>query len=243
MSNAHRSSTGMARSTSPPAQQTPAIDQGPAGMPSLDGVEEAEVLVPMTQTVAIITSITCITGIGNLLAGLLTRVSGPGTVGNSKQRGWWSAGEGILARLHRDIDWVGALLISACLALLSYELAVATGSDADQRYWRGVFQAMALNPVGADLIYTIANLVMTDSFPVKTQELAGVFFNMLAQVGKGVGIATSTLIARQITSQTPSCRKCKRLFKRIQGRMVGQLCIGVCLCSCELLGTEERRAA
>ncbi|KAB8263677.1 hypothetical protein BDV32DRAFT_161815 [Aspergillus pseudonomiae] len=242
------------------------------------------------------------------------RVAGPGTVGNSKQRGWWSAGEGILARLHRDIDWVGTLLISACLALLSYELAVATGSDADQSmrrplnlvlhcsalalilvfalwmrrqvrlsrpalipnslwtnvpfmalcitvflvwgtlnaseqltalylqdvrgtstltaslyfmpappsiavpagylasgiaplllailcgvdglgYWRGVFQAMALNPVGADLIYTIANLVMTDSFPVKTQELAGVFFNMLAQVGKGVGIATSTLIA------------------------------------------------
>ena len=62
----------MARSTFPPAQQTPAIDQGPAGMPSLDGIEDAEVLIPMTQTVAIITSITCITGIGNLLAGLLT---------------------------------------------------------------------------------------------------------------------------------------------------------------------------
>ncbi|KAE8408543.1 hypothetical protein BDV37DRAFT_268533 [Aspergillus pseudonomiae] len=329
----------------------------------------------MTQTVAIITSITCITGIGNLLAGLLTvciplwptaafalacgcvllpcgaaadvlgcrracllggllqtasalgaGLTATGTqlialaVGVSAHRGWWSAGEGILARLHRDIDWVGTLLISACLALLSYELAVATGSDADQSmrrplnlvlhcsalalilvfalwmrrqvrlsrpalipnslwtnvpfmalcitvflvwgtlnaseqltalylqdvrgtstltaslyfmpapvcgllkpsiavpagylasgiaplllailcgvdglgYWRGVFQAMALNPVGADLIYTIANLVMTDSFPVKTQELAGVFFNMLAQVGKGVGIATSTLIA------------------------------------------------
>ncbi|KNG88528.1 hypothetical protein ANOM_002703 [Aspergillus nomiae NRRL 13137] len=434
MLDAHRGSTGIARSTSPPAQPTPATDQGPAGMLSLDGVEEAKVLVPITQTVAIITSITCITGIGNLLVGLLTvcipvivadlhipsalqlrptaafalacgcmllpcgaaadmlgcrracllggllqtasalgaglsaagtqlialsphrrsnafaamgggqavgfglglalgvRVAGPGTVGNSKQRGWWSAGEGILARLHRDIDWVGALLISACLALLSYELAVATGSDADQSMrqplnlvlhcsalalilvfalwmrrqvrpsrpalipnslWTNVpFMAVCITvflvwgtlnaseqltalylqdargtstltaslyfmpaPVRgllmnaaigislpyfealdrgarriscewyrpaparnltrrADLIYTIANLVMTDSFPVKMQALAGGVFNMLAQVGKGVGIATSALIARQITSQTHHAESANVFLKK-----------------------------
>jgi hypothetical protein len=59
---------------------------------------------------------------------------------------------------------------------------------------------MALNPLGADLIYTIANLVMTAAFPSQTQALAGSVFNMLAQIGKSVGIATSALIARQITT-------------------------------------------
>ncbi|CRL29079.1 Sucrose/H+ symporter, plant [Penicillium camemberti] len=223
----------------------------------------------------------------------------------------------LFSRVVHEIDWVGALLISACLALLSYELAVATGSNANQSmrepmnitllcvavallpafalwmcrqsrlfrptlgtlnaseqlaalyfedvlgkstltaslyflpapicgllmnisigaflphlrpsivvpaaclvsgigplllatlcrldgpdYWRGPFQAIALNPLGADLTYTIAILVMTAAFPARTQALAGGVFNMLSQIGKSVGIATSALIARQVTAQT-----------------------------------------
>ena len=69
-------------------------------------------------------------------------------------------------------------------------------------YWRGPFQAMALNPLGADLMYTIAILVMTAAFPSQAQALAGGVFNMLSQIGKSVGIATSALIARQITAGT-----------------------------------------
>ncbi|KAJ4219505.1 hypothetical protein NW759_007895 [Fusarium solani] len=224
-------------------------------------------------------------------------------------------------RLGRDVDWVGALLVSACLALLSYELAVATASNAEQAmreplniallstglalspafglwmrrqtrlgrpalisntlwanlpftavcatvfliwgalnageqltalylqdvrgesalhtslyflpapicgalmnvaigillpylrpslavpagclvsgYWGAMFQATTLNPLGADLIYTIANLVVTAAFPTKTQALAGSVFNMLAQIGKSVGIATTVVIARQVTA-------------------------------------------
>ncbi|KAB8224472.1 major facilitator superfamily domain-containing protein [Aspergillus novoparasiticus] len=235
-----------------------------------------------------------------------------------------------LSRLRRDVDWIGALLISACLALRSYELAVATGSDADRSmrqslntvllcsalaliaifvlwmrrqvrlsrpalipnslwtnvpftavcitvflvwgtlnanvrgtstltaslyfmpapvcdllmnaaigislpylkssiavpagclmsgiaplllgtlcgvngpgYCCGAFQAMALKPLGADLIYTIANLVMTDSFSAKTQALGG----------GSVGIATSALIAWQITSQMDHAENATALLK------------------------------
>ncbi|KOC07315.1 aminotriazole resistance protein [Aspergillus flavus AF70] len=227
--------------------------------------------------------------------------AGPGTVGNFKKCRGGPLGKASLTRVHRDVDWIGALLISACLAFL-YELAVATGSDADQTvcitvflvwgtlnaseqltvlylqdvrgtstltaslyfmpapvcgllmnaaiglslpylkssiavpagcllsgiaplllatlcgvdgpgYWRGVFQAMALNSLGADLVYTIAKLVITDSFPAKTQALAGGVFNMLAQVGKSVGIATSALIARQITSQMDHAESATAMLK------------------------------
>ncbi|BAE56633.1 unnamed protein product [Aspergillus oryzae RIB40] len=229
------------------------------------------------------------------------RSAGPGTVGNLKSADGGPLGKASLTRVHRDVDWIGALLISACLAFL-YELAVATGSDADQTvcitvflvwgtlnaseqltvlylqdvrgtstltaslyfmlapvcgllmnaaiglsfpylkssiavpagcllsgiaplllatlcgvdgpgYWRGVFQAMALNSLGADLVYTIAKLVITDSFPAKTQALAGGVFNMLAQVGKSVGIATSALIARQITSQMDHAESATAMLK------------------------------
>ncbi|KJK66626.1 Major Facilitator Superfamily protein [Aspergillus parasiticus SU-1] len=50
----------MAPASSPPTQPTLNIDQSLEGTPSFDGVEETEVSVPMTQTVAIITSITFI---------------------------------------------------------------------------------------------------------------------------------------------------------------------------------------
>ncbi|KAK6815239.1 hypothetical protein RU639_008582 [Aspergillus parasiticus] len=50
----------MAPASSPPTQPTSNIDQSLEGTPSFDGVEETEVSVPMTQTVAIITSITFI---------------------------------------------------------------------------------------------------------------------------------------------------------------------------------------
>ncbi|CAH0046020.1 unnamed protein product [Clonostachys solani] len=62
--------------------------------------------------------------------------------------------------------------------------------------------AMALNPLGADLIYVIANLVVTAAFPVKLQALAGGVFRMLSQIGKSVGIATTAVIAQHIATPT-----------------------------------------
>lgn len=41
-----------------------------------------------------------------------------------------AVGRSQLKRLRKEIDWFGALLISSSLALLSYELAIATGTDA-----------------------------------------------------------------------------------------------------------------
>jgi hypothetical protein len=93
-------------------------------------------------------------------------------------------------------------------------LLLATLCHADgPGYWRGVFQAMALNPLGADLIYTIANLVVTAAFPTETQALAGGIFNMLAQIGKSVGIATSAVIARQVTAQVNGAGTKKALLR------------------------------
>ncbi|KAK6444890.1 hypothetical protein FP744_10001138 [Trichoderma asperellum] len=70
------------------------------------------------------------------------------------------------------------------------------------KYWHAIFQAMAINPLGADLIYTIANLVVTSAFPTKTQALAGGVFNMLAQIGKSIGIASTAIIAQQVTASS-----------------------------------------
>jgi MFS family permease len=103
---------------------------------------------------------------------------------------------GLLPYLRPSFAVPAGCLVSGIAPLLLATLSHLDGPG----YWHGIFQAMALNPLGADLIYTIANLVMTAAFPSQTQALAGSVFNMLAQIGKSVGIATSALIARQITT-------------------------------------------
>lgn len=57
-----------------------------------------------------------------------------------------------------------------------------------------------MDPLGADLMCPIAMLAMTDAFPLKTQALAGGVFNMVAQIGKSVGITTSAVLSQHVSS-------------------------------------------
>lgn len=72
----------------------------------------------------------------------------------------------------------------------------------NRTYWACAFPAVALNPVGADALFTVSNLVITSVFPAKTQALAGGVFNTIAQIGKSVGLATSGLIAASVTENS-----------------------------------------
>lgn len=89
-----------------------------------------------------------------------------------------------------------ACFVSGLAPLLLAALCRVNGPS----YWQAVFQAIALNPLGADLMYTIAMLVTTEAFPLKTQTLAGGVFNMVSQIGKSIGIATTAIIAQQVSS-------------------------------------------
>ncbi|EON65456.1 hypothetical protein W97_04694 [Coniosporium apollinis CBS 100218] len=68
-------------------------------------------------------------------------------------------------------------------------------------YWTAPFWAVFLNPIGADTLFTISNLLITSVFPSKTQGLAGGVFNTIAQIGKSVGLATSAVVAASVTAR------------------------------------------
>lgn len=74
--------------------------------------------------------------------------------------------------------------------------------QAEWSYWACAFLAVFLNPVGADALFTVSNLVITSVFPARTQGLAGGVFNTVAQIGKSVGLATSGVIASSITEHS-----------------------------------------
>ncbi|KAH6643991.1 major facilitator superfamily domain-containing protein [Boeremia exigua] len=69
-------------------------------------------------------------------------------------------------------------------------------------YWACAFPAVFLNPVGADVLFTISNLVITAVFPARDQALAGSVFNTVAQIGKSVGLATGAVIAASVTQHS-----------------------------------------
>lgn len=69
-------------------------------------------------------------------------------------------------------------------------------------YWAGPFPAITLNAIQGDVLYTIANLLITSSFPNKTQALAGAVFNTVAQIGKAVGVTLSALVSETVSAES-----------------------------------------
>lgn len=69
-------------------------------------------------------------------------------------------------------------------------------------YWIYAFAAVVLSPVGADALFTVSNLVITNIFAKKDHGLAGVVFNTVAQVGKTFGLALAGVISQSRTRET-----------------------------------------
>lgn len=102
----------------------------------------------------------------------------------------------IVHKVRADVTVVIASIVS-CIAPLVMAFVQPGWS-----YWTAPFWAIFLNPVGADTLFTISNLLITSVFPTKTQGLAGGVFNTIAQIGKSVGLATSAVVASSVTSNS-----------------------------------------
>lgn len=66
-------------------------------------------------------------------------------------------------------------------------------------YWSCAFIATGLAPVCGDVLFTVANLVITQVFPPKTHGLAGGLFNTISNIGNSVGLAVTSVIASSVT--------------------------------------------
>lgn len=93
-------------------------------------------------------------------------------------------------------------LVSIGLLASSVAPFLMTFATASSSYWHFSFVANLLNPIGADCLFTAANLYITASFPDKTQAIAGGVFNTVSQVGKAFGIAIAAVVASTVTSNS-----------------------------------------
>ncbi|KAJ5887596.1 Major facilitator superfamily domain general substrate transporter [Penicillium taxi] len=104
----------------------------------------------------------------------------------------------ILHRVRADILISIATVISSLSPLL---MALVNPS---WTYWRCVFFAMCMNPVAADVLFTVSNLIVAGMFPAETQGLASGVFNTVSQFGRTIGLALVALISNSITERTSS---------------------------------------
>lgn len=102
----------------------------------------------------------------------------------------------LVHRIRADVLVLIAIVIS-----LGAPLSMAFAKP-HSSYWASGFIANLLNPLGADSLFTISNLLITSVFPAKTQGLAGGVFNTVSQIGKSVGLALVAVIASSVTQRS-----------------------------------------
>lgn len=90
------------------------------------------------------------------------------------------------------------LITSAICALSPMLMAII---DPLWSWWYCAFWAMLLLPLSADVIFTVANLIITESFPDNSQALAGAVFNTMAQLGTSIGISVMAVISSSVNQE------------------------------------------
>ena len=61
---------------------------------------------------------------------------------------------------------------------------------------------MLLGPFSADVMFTVAALVITNVFPPQTQALGGAVFQTLAQFGTSLGLAIMASVSTSVTDES-----------------------------------------
>jgi len=77
------------------------------------------------------------------------------------------------------------------------------------------------------VIFTVANLIITDAFPANTQALAGAVFNTTAQFGFSLGIMLMGITSSRVTATSPYKDKASPEALMFGYRAVFWLCFGM----------------
>ncbi|EAS36338.3 uncharacterized protein CIMG_01692 [Coccidioides immitis RS] len=91
-------------------------------------------------------------------------------------------------------------VISALITMIALVLMATV--DIDEDYWLAPFWALLFSPVNPDMLFTLSNLVISDSFPADIQSLAGGVFNGVSQFGNSVGLAATAAIVASVTEHS-----------------------------------------
>jgi MFS family permease len=99
----------------------------------------------------------------------------------------------LVKRVRADILILGSAAIASISPLL---MAIISP---EWPYWTCAFFAVACAPICADVLFTVASLLITSVFPPETHGLAGAVFNTISNIGNSVGLAITAVVASSVT--------------------------------------------
>jgi MFS family permease len=91
------------------------------------------------------------------------------------------------------------VLILCSTALASLAPLLMAIVKPEWSYWTCAFIAVASTPACVDVLFTVANLVITQAFPPQTHGLAGGVFNTISCIGNSFALAIMAVIASSVT--------------------------------------------
>ncbi|KAJ5722704.1 hypothetical protein N7488_000739 [Penicillium malachiteum] len=113
--------------------------------------------------------------------------------------------------------------------------------DPKWSWWYDIFWVMLLGPVSADAIFTVANLIIADSFSPKTQGLAGAVFNTVAQFGISIGLSVFAIISTGVTDGSHYKNKSSPDALMVGYRAIFWACFGLLLAATAISAWGLRR--
>ncbi|KAG4418164.1 hypothetical protein IFR04_008685 [Cadophora malorum] len=99
----------------------------------------------------------------------------------------------LVKRVRADI----LILISAFVTAVAPLLMAVVKPE--WSYWICAFVAVACTPVCADVLFTVANLVITSVFPLQTHGLAGGVFNTVSNIGASFALGLTAVVASSVS--------------------------------------------
>jgi predicted MFS family arabinose efflux permease len=98
------------------------------------------------------------------------------------------------------VDRVSAVVLVVVGSVLSAASPIIFANlNSEWSYWFAAYPAICLSPISSDILFNIANLVITASFPENEQALAGGVFSTVTQLGNSVGLAVTAMVAAIVT--------------------------------------------
>ncbi|RAH75713.1 aminotriazole resistance protein [Aspergillus aculeatinus CBS 121060] len=136
-------------------------------------------------------------------------------------------GTGLLVhRVHANHLVLVSSLLSAGSPLL---MAII---DPQWSWWYCAFWAVLLSPLSADVIFTIANLIVAEAFTPQTRGLAGAVFNTIAEFGTSLGLTIFAIISAGVTRDSSIADKQSPEALMVGYRAVFWTCFGLMLGAC-----------
>ncbi|OJJ50316.1 hypothetical protein ASPZODRAFT_57848 [Penicilliopsis zonata CBS 506.65] len=99
-------------------------------------------------------------------------------------------------------------------------------------WWSCAFWAVLISPLSADVIFTVANLLISDLFTPTTQGLASAVFNTVAQFGTSIGLTVFAILSASVTKQSKYENKASPEALMQGYRAVFWMSFGMMICGC-----------